>query len=84
MMVWADVSSHGKTQVYFIEHGATITSNHYIEHIMEPLIKYDIPHLIPGNTQQKMVVHQDSAPGHVAKGTISFMKEHNINVIMPH
>ena len=31
-----------------------------------------------------MVLHQDSAPGHVAKNTISYMKEHNINVIMPH
>ena len=31
-----------------------------------------------------MVLCQDSAPGHVAKDTMSFMKEHNINVIMPH
>ena len=37
-MVWAGVSSHGKTQVYFIEHGATVTNKYYIEHIVEPLI----------------------------------------------
>ena len=42
-MVWVSISSHGKMQVYFIEHGATITSKYYIEHIIEPLIKYDIP-----------------------------------------
>ena len=48
-MVWAGVSSHGKTQVYFAEHGATITSKYYIEHILEPLTKYDIPHLVPGD-----------------------------------
>ncbi|CAM4885265.1 unnamed protein product [Rotaria socialis] len=34
VMLWAGVSSHGKTQVYFIEHGATITSKYYIEHII--------------------------------------------------
>ena len=52
-MVWAGVSSHGKTQVYFIEHGTTITSKYYIEHIREPLIKYDIPQLFPGDMQKK-------------------------------
>ena len=31
-----------------------------------------------------MVLHQDRASGHVVKDTISYMKEHNINVIMPH
>ena len=46
-MVWTGVSSYGKTQVYFIKHGATITSNYYMEHKIEPLIKYDIPHLFP-------------------------------------
>ena len=45
-MVWAGVNSHGKTQVYFIEHEATITSKYYIEHIIESLIKYDIPLVI--------------------------------------
>ena len=83
-MVWAGVSSHGKTQVYFIEHGATITNKYYIEHIIESLIKYDILQLFRGDMQKRMVLHQDSAPGHVAKGTISYMKEHNINVIIPH
>ena len=34
--------------------------------------------------EKKMVLDQDSSPDHVAKHTISFMKEHNINVIMPH
>ena len=31
-----------------------------------------------------MVVHHESAPDHVAKDTISYMKEHDINVIVPH
>ena len=34
--------------------------------------------------QWKMALHQDSGPGHVAKDTISYMKEHNIDVILLH
>ena len=70
--------------MYFIKHRSTITSNYYIEHITEPLIKYDIPHLFSDDIQKRMVLHQDTAPGHVAKDTMSFMREHSINVIMPH
>ena len=29
-------------------------------------------------------MHQDSIPDHVTKDAMSFMKEYNINVIMPH
>ena len=84
MIVWAGVSLHGKTQVDFIEHGTTIASNYYIEQIIESLIKYDIPHLFSGDIRKEIMLHQDSAPDHVAKDTISYMKEHNINVIMLH
>ncbi|CAF4310124.1 unnamed protein product, partial [Rotaria magnacalcarata] len=83
VMVWAGVSSHGKTQVYFIEHGATIANKYYIEHIIEPLIEYDIPRLFSDDMQKKRMLHQDSVPGNVTKYTISNMKEHNINVIIP-
>ena len=46
MKVWTRVSSHGKTHVYFIKRGTTISIKYCIEHFLEPLIKYDIPHLI--------------------------------------
>ena len=49
VMIRAGFSSHGNNQVYFIEHGATITSNGYIEHIIESLIKYDILHFSKEN-----------------------------------
>ena len=63
---------------------ATIISNYYIVYNIEPLIKYDISHLISGDMQKKMVLYQDSVPDHVAGDTISYMKEYNINIIMPH
>ena len=31
-----------------------------------------------------MVLHQDNAPSHFAKDKISYMKGHNINIIIPH
>ena len=83
-MVWAGVNSHGKTQVYFTEHGSTITSNSSTEHIVELPSTYDILHLFLGDIEKRMILHQDSAAGHVAKDTIPYMKEHNINVVMPH
>ena len=82
-MVWADVSTHGKSELRFIEHGSTIISRYYIEHIIEPFIKYDIPRLFPGDRQKGMILNQDSAPGHVAKETLTYMKEHNIQIITP-
>ena len=77
------MSTHGKPELSFIEHGSTIISGYYIEHIIEPFIKYDIPRLFPGDTRKGMTPHQDSAPGHVAKETLTYMKEHNIQIITP-
>ena len=56
-MVWVCVSSHEETQVYFIEHGAIITSDYYIEHVIQQLINYGIPHLVAGDIQKKAVLH---------------------------
>ncbi|CAF3112416.1 unnamed protein product [Rotaria sp. Silwood2] len=47
----------------------------------EPFIKYVIPRLFPGDTRKKMILHQDSAPGHTAKGTVNYMKEKKIQVM---
>ena len=67
--------------MYFIEHGTTTSSNYYIEHIIEPPTFFIY---FPGDIQKKMMLHQDSALGHVSKDTVSYVKEHNTNVIMPH
>ena len=77
------MSIHGKPELRFIEHGSSIISRYYIEHIIEPFIKYDIPRLFPGDTRKGMILHQDSAPGHVAKEALTYMKEHNIQIITP-
>ncbi|CAF2387884.1 unnamed protein product [Rotaria sp. Silwood2] len=78
-----DLNVHGKTRLHFIERGSTITSRYYIEHIIEPFIKYVIPRLFSGDTRKKMILHQDSAPGHTAKWTVSYMKEKKIQVMTP-
>jgi len=83
VMVWAGVCASGKTQLHFIEQGATITSEYYIEHILQPFIKYDVPRLFPGNKIKEMVLHHDNAPGHKAKDTLAYLKENKIKVITP-
>jgi hypothetical protein len=83
VMVWAGVSARGKTQLRFVEQGATITSKYYIHHIIEPFIKNDVPRLFPGDQAKEMILHQDSAPGHKAKDTLTYLKEHKIQVITP-
>lgn len=83
VMVWAGVCASGKTQLHFIEQGATITSEYYIEHILQPFIKHDVPRLFPGNKIKEMVLHHDNAPGHKAKQTLAYMKENKIRVITP-
>ena len=40
MMVRADVSPHGKTQLHFIEHDTMITVRCYIEHIIRLATKF--------------------------------------------
>ena len=41
-----------------------------MEHIIEPLIKYDISRLFLGDARKGIVLHQDSASDHVAIGLL--------------
>ena len=83
IMVWAGVSAHGKTQLRFIDQGAKIASKYYIDHIIKPFIKNDLLRLFPSNKSKEMILYQDSAPGHTAKFTLAYLKEHKIQVITP-
>ena len=35
-MVWAAISFNGKTSLHFIEPGAKINSQYYIDHVLKP------------------------------------------------
>ena len=71
-MVWAAISFNGKTSLHFIEPGAKINSQYYIDHVLKPFLAKDAKRLFPDGD---FVFHQDSAPSHVSKATTNFMKD---------
>lgn len=82
-MVWAGISSRGKTTIRFVKPGVKINSDYYINHILKPFLSRDVPRLFPGNEKRKMIFHQDSAPSHVSKKTINFLNQSKISFIKP-
>ncbi|CAF1450128.1 unnamed protein product [Rotaria sp. Silwood1] len=46
-MVWGGISSRGKTNLRFVEPGTKINSNYYINNILQPFLRQDIPRLFP-------------------------------------
>jgi len=83
LMVWAGISSHGKTSICFVKPGAKINSDYYINKILKPFLSHDIPRLFPNNQKKKLIFHHDSAPSYVSKETIQFLNESKINYIKP-
>ncbi|CAM4758225.1 unnamed protein product [Rotaria magnacalcarata] len=63
-MIRGDVSSHGKTTLCFVELGAKINTNYYINNILKPFLRRDAPRSFPENGRVKWFLHQDSAPSH--------------------
>ena len=80
VMVWGGISWNGVTKLRFILPGAKIDSVYYIEKILKPFIREDLPRLYPDG---KGILHQDSAPAHTAKNTLKFLDEQKINYIPP-
>lgn len=67
----------------FVEPGAKINSDYYINHILKPFLSDDLTRLFPDNEKKKMVYHHDSAPSHTSKQTIDFMNESMMNYVKP-
>jgi Fe-S cluster assembly iron-binding protein IscA len=82
-MVWAGISSHGKTSLRFVKPGAKINSDYYINNILKPFLSHDVPRLFSNNEKKKMIFHQDSVPSYVSKKTIAFLNESKINYVKP-
>jgi len=80
IMVWAAISCAGKAKLKFIEPGCKINARYYIDNVLKPFIKQDIPRLYPNND---CIFHQDSAPAHAAKVTCEFLDQNGITFIRP-
>lgn len=77
-MVWAGISANGKTNLHFIEPGAKINSDYYINNVLKKFIVRDARRLYPNGD---WILHQDSAPSHASKKTIQFLRSNNIKFI---
>jgi arginine repressor len=82
-MVWAGISSHGKTSLRFVKPGVKINADYYINNILKPFLSRDVPRLFPNNEKKKMIFHQDNAPSHASKKTIAFLNTSKINYVKP-
>lgn len=79
VMVFMGMSYNGLTQPIFVNPGAKINSEYYINECIKPLIS-NVKDLYPhGN----WIFHQDSAPAHTSKKTISFLRSQNVTFVEP-
>ena len=72
-MVWAGVSARGKTSLIFIDKNTKVNSHVYINKVLKPFLRKDVPRLFPGADKNKMIFHQDSASSHTAKTTLDYL-----------
>ncbi|GBL86248.1 hypothetical protein AVEN_131979-1 [Araneus ventricosus] len=69
VMVWMGISANGFTKPWFVQPGAKINSEYYIQKILKPFLKDDYCRLYPNSDA---VFHQDSAPLHASRVTQKF------------
>lgn len=79
VMVWAAISYRGSMGPIFVEPGAKINQDYYIEAILTPMIKWYWKLYPDGDG----VFHQDSAPAHTGQKTLAFLRSNNIKFITP-
>ncbi|OWA55629.1 hypothetical protein BV898_20017 [Hypsibius exemplaris] len=80
-MFVAGVCSRGKTAIRFVKPGAKISSEYYIQHVLEPLFRNDNRKLFPGELINKVVFHHDSAPAHSSGITQEWLRNSGIKFI---
>ncbi|GBM73791.1 hypothetical protein AVEN_122017-1 [Araneus ventricosus] len=70
LMVWMGISANGVFKPRFVQPGAKINSEYYIQKILKPFLKDDYCRLYPNGDA---VFHQDSAPSHASRITQKFL-----------
>lgn len=79
VMVFMGISYNGPTKPIFVDAGAKINSEYYINKCLKPLIR-EANRLYP---EKNWMFHQDSAPSHTSKRTLNFLKDQGISFIPP-
>ncbi|GBN66134.1 hypothetical protein AVEN_168207-1 [Araneus ventricosus] len=80
VMVWMGISANGVTKPLFVQPGAKINSEYYIQKILMPFLKDDYCRLYPNGDA---VFHQDSAPSHASRVTQKFLTDQQVQFLRP-
>ena len=71
VMVWAGISTHGRTKLIFVPDGVKINSQTYQDLILEPVVKKAGQSMFHGGS---WTFQQDSAPAHSSKATQAWLR----------
>ncbi|GBO19207.1 hypothetical protein AVEN_185153-1 [Araneus ventricosus] len=74
------LSTNGITKPRFVQPGAKINSEYYIQKILKPFLKDDYCRLYPNGDA---VFLQDSAPSHVSRVTQKFLTDQQVQFLGP-
>ncbi|GBO24500.1 hypothetical protein AVEN_260740-1 [Araneus ventricosus] len=80
IMVWMGISANGVTKTGFVQPGAKINSEYYIQKILKPFLKDDCCRLYPNGDA---VLHQDSAPSRASRVTQKFLTDQQVQFLKP-
>ena len=71
------------TSMCFVQLGAKINSDYYIDHILKPFLSRDRHRLLLVGEEKKMIYHHDSAPSHTSEKIIAFLNKFKIIYVKP-
>ena len=79
-MVAMGVSMRGQTGLYTVPSNVKINGKVFIDRVLKPLFKIDVPRLYPGE-ERKVTLHMDATSGHFSKPVLKWLKENKITYI---
>ncbi|GBO14843.1 hypothetical protein AVEN_163598-1 [Araneus ventricosus] len=74
------ISANGVSKPRFVQPGAKINSEYYIQKILKPFLKDDYCRLYPNGDA---VFHEDSAPLHASRVTQKFLTDQQVIFLRP-
>ncbi|GBO11619.1 hypothetical protein AVEN_44706-1 [Araneus ventricosus] len=75
IMVWMGISANGVTKPRFVQPGAKINSEYYIQKILKRFLKDDYCRLYPNGDA---IFHQDSAPSRASRVNQKFLTDQQV------